>query len=196
MIHEWWGLNESIKDAAQELASHGYMVLAVDLYEGKVAEEPDEARKLVASVNQQNALGNMEAAVSYLRYQHNAPVIGCIGWCFGGGQATQLAMAGEGIKASVIYYGTPLVLDESKLQNITGAVLGIFGNQDQAISVAQTEEFKQKLEALGVPNEVYIYPGVGHAFANPSGTNYAPKETADAWQKTLAFLATYLKSVV
>ncbi|MBI5913526.1 dienelactone hydrolase family protein [Candidatus Azambacteria bacterium] len=55
------------------------------------------------------------------------------------------------------------------------------------------EQFKVSLNTLGIPNEIYIYPGVGHAFANPSGANYAPKETMDAWEKTLTFLKTHLR---
>jgi dienelactone hydrolase len=47
---------------------------------------------------------------------------------------------------------------------------------------------EQALNSTGVPNEIYVYQGVGHAFANPSGNNYAPEETSDAWQKTLEFL--------
>ena len=72
-------------------------------------------------------------------------------------------------------------------------MLGIFGGADQAIPVEKVEEFKSSLNTLGVKNEVHIYPGVGHAFANPSGANYAPNETKDAWGKTLNFLTTNLK---
>jgi carboxymethylenebutenolidase len=71
-------------------------------------------------------------------------------------------------------------------------VLGIFGDQDQSIPVDSVKQFEQALNEIGVINEIYIYPGVGHAFANPSGDNYAPKETADAWEKTLAFLDKYI----
>ncbi|MBI4122847.1 MAG: dienelactone hydrolase family protein [Parcubacteria group bacterium] len=193
MVHEWWGLNEGMKDMAKELAAQGYVVLAADLYGGEVAEEPDRARALVASVNQEQAVANMQAAVSYLRYQENTPVVGTIGWCFGGGQSLQLAMTNEDIKAAVIYYGTPLVRDQ-KLASIRGAVLGIFGDQDQAIPVAQVEEFKQQLQTSNIAQEINIYPGVGHAFANPSGANYAPEATKDAWKKTLTFFAKYLKA--
>lgn len=194
MVHEWWGLNEGIKDTAQELAAQGYIVLALDLYGGKSTEEPDEARGLVASINQEKALLNMQAAVLYLRYQQNAPIVGTIGWCFGGGQSLQLALSSvEGLAATVIYYGTPLVRDRLKLASIKGAVLGIFGDQDQVIPTAQVEEFKQGLQASNVSQEIYIYSGVGHAFANPYGTNYAPEATKDAWEKTLRFLDTYLK---
>lgn len=193
MVHEWWGLNEGMKDAAKELAAQGYVVLAVDLYGGEVAEESDRARQLVEAVKQEQAIANMQAAVSYLRYQLNTPVVGTIGWCFGGGQSLQLAMANEDIRAAVIYYGTPLVRD-AKLASIKGAVLGIFGDQDQAIPVAQVEEFKQQLQVSNIAQEIYIYPGVGHAFANPSGANYASEATKDAWEKALVFLAKHLKT--
>jgi carboxymethylenebutenolidase len=73
-------------------------------------------------------------------------------------------------------------------------VLGIFGGQDQGISVESVNEFKSALDDLGIKNDIQIYPEVGHAFANPSGANYAPQETKDAWQLTIRFLDTHLKS--
>jgi carboxymethylenebutenolidase len=91
----------------------------------------------------------------------------------------------------VIYYGN-LVNDTQALSKIKWPVLGIFGDQDQSIPVDSVKQFEQALNEIGVINEIYIYPGVGHAFANPSGDNYAPKETADAWEKTLAFLDKYI----
>ncbi len=53
--------------------------------------------------------------------------------------------------------------------------------------------FEQTLNETGITNEIYLYSGVGHAFANPSGDNYAPEETVDAWEKTLASLKKYVK---
>ena len=79
-----------------------------------------------------------------------------------------------------------------KFPKLNGQSIGVFGDQDQSISVDSVKVFEQALNETGVTNEIYIYPGVGHAFANPSGDNYAPAETADAWQKTLVFLKKYL----
>jgi carboxymethylenebutenolidase len=94
------------------------------------------------------------------------------------------------LAATVIYYGN-LVNDRESLSKIKWPVLGIFGDQDQSIPVDSVMQFEQALNEIGITNEIYIYPGVGHAFANPSGDNYAPKETADAWKKTLVFLEKY-----
>ncbi len=95
------------------------------------------------------------------------------------------------LAATVIYYGRP-VTDTASLSSISWPILGIFGDQDQAIRVESVKQFTSALNASGVTNEIYLYAGVGHAFANPSGDNYASKETADAWQKTIAFLKQYL----
>ena len=193
MIHEWWGLNENIKDMANELAEQGYVVLAADMYNGQVATTPDQAMPLAGSVreNPSEAIANLQAAVSYLGSLEgvNSSRIASLGWCFGGGQSLQLALNSEEnpLAATVLYYGD-LVLDEQELSKIQWPVLGIFGDQDESIPVENVTKFEQALNSTGVPNEIYIYEGVGHAFANPSGDNYAPEETSDAWQKTLAFL--------
>ena len=195
MIHEWWGLNDNIKDMAYMLAKEGYVVLAVDLY-GEVATDPGRAMELSSSVrnNPEEAVANMQGAVNYLGSLENvnSSRIASLGWCFGGGQSLQLALNSEEhpLAATVIYYGN-LVNDTESLSKIKWPVLGIFGDQDQSIPVDSVMQFEQALNEIGITNEIYIYPGVGHAFANPSGDNYAPKETADAWKKTLAFLEKY-----
>ena len=197
MIHEWWGLNDNIKDMANELASEGYVVLAADLYNGEVAADPNRAMELVSSVreNPEQAISNLQSAVQYLASlpNVNSSRIASLGWCFGGGQSLQLALNSEQnpLAATVIYYGN-LVNDTNELSKINWPVLGIFGDQDQSIPVESVNAFEQALNETGITNEIYIYPGVGHAFANPSGDNYAPAETVDAWEKTLAFLKKYV----
>ena len=198
MIHEWLGLNENIKDMANILAKQGFVVLAVDLYKGEVANNPQRAMELVQSVrnNQNNSVDNLQSAVKYLGSLPNVDnsKIASMGWCFGGGQSLQLALNSQEhpLVASIIYYGTPLVTDEASLSKIKWPVLGIFGDKDQAIPLEEVNLFRTSLDQIGITNEVHIYKGVGHAFANPSGDNYAPKETEDAWQKTLSFLKKYV----
>jgi carboxymethylenebutenolidase len=197
MIHEWWGLNDNIKEMADELAGEGYVVLGADLYNGEVATDPNRARELSSSVreNPQQAITNLQSAVQYLASlpNVNGSRIAALGWCFGGGQSLQLALNSEQhpLAATVIFYGN-LVNDTSELSKIKWPVLGIFGDQDNSIPVDSVRAFGRGLNETGVTNEIYIYPGVGHAFANPSGDNYAPQETADAWQKTLTFLDKYV----
>jgi carboxymethylenebutenolidase len=197
MIHEWWGLNDNIKEMADELAGEGYVVLAADLYNGEVATDPNRATELSSSVreNPQQAITNLQSAVQYLASlpNVNSSRIASLGWCFGGGQSLQLALNSEQhpLAATVIYYGN-LVNDTNELSKIKWPVLGIFGDQDNSIPVDSVRAFGRGLNQTGVTNEIYLYPGVGHAFANPSGDNYAPQETTDAWQKTLTFLDKYL----
>jgi carboxymethylenebutenolidase len=197
MIHENRGLNDNIKATANLLSKQGYVVLAVDLFQGEVTTDPNRARELSSFVrnNSDIAIENMQSAVSYLSSLENvnASRIASLGWCFGGGQSLQLALNSEEhpLAATILYYGN-LVNDTEALSKIKWPVLGIFGDQDQSIPVDTVKQFEQALNEIGVTNEIYIYPGVGHAFANPSNDNYAPKETADAWQKTIAFLDKYV----
>jgi carboxymethylenebutenolidase len=206
MIHENRGLNNNIKNMANTLAKEGYVVLAVDLFNGQVATTSEQARQLSSSVrnNPSIAIANLQSAVKYLSSLENvnASRIASLGWCFGGGQSLQLALHSEEqrkqqqqqqpLAATILYYGTPLVTDKAELSKIKWPVLGIFGDHDQAIPLQEIEKFKAALDADGITNEIYIYKGLGHAFANPSGDNYAPKETEDAWHKTLAFLKKYV----
>jgi carboxymethylenebutenolidase len=197
MIHEWWGLNEDIKNQADILAREGYVVLAVDLYQGEVATTSDRSRELSSSVrnNPASAIDNLKSAVNYVKSLQivDGNRIASLGWCFGGDWSLQLALnsSEDPLAATIVYYGRP-VTDAASLSNILWPILGIFGDQDQAIPVESVKQFAAALNASGVTNDIYLYKGVGHAFANPSGDNYAPKETADAWQKTIGFLEKYL----
>lgn len=192
LIHEWWGLNENIKDMAEELASHGYVALAVDLYGGDAATTSEQARQYVSSYDQEKGIANMNGAVEYLESNYGVERVGSIGWCFGGGQSLNLALNNDGMDATVIYYGS-ITSDKERLSVIDWPVLGIFAGLDTGIPVESVEEFDMALDELGIPNEVHIYPGVNHAFANPSGERYAPEETKDAWKKTLDFFNDSLK---
>lgn len=192
LIHEWWGLNDNIKSMARALASHGYIVLAVDLYAGQVATTPDGARQILLSFDEQKGISNIDSAANILRHNYNVTKIATIGWCFGGSQSLNYALSGNKLDATVIYYGQP-VTNTTKLSAIKWPVLGFFGDKDQSISLDKVKKFKADLDNIGVENEIHIYPGLGHAFANPSGANYAPKETNDAWNKTLSFMDRYLK---
>ncbi|HYF04724.1 MAG TPA: dienelactone hydrolase family protein [Patescibacteria group bacterium] len=192
LIHENRGLRNEIKGMADQLAKEGFLVLAVDLF-GKVVETQDEARKLTAEFNQQKGIENMRAAVAYLKGK-GATKIASLGWCFGGAQSLQLALSGETMDATLLYYGRLGTITPERFAPIKWPVLGIFGGADTGIPVESVNQFDATLDQLGIENEFYIYPGVGHAFANPSGMNYAPEETKDAWEKTTAFLKKHLAS--
>jgi carboxymethylenebutenolidase len=197
MIHENRGLNDYIKTMANTLAREGYVVLAVDLFKGQVAQTSQQAQQLAsfARSNPATTISNLQAAVNYVSSLPfvDSSKIASIGWCFGGGQSLQLALHSEQhpLVATILYYGTPLITDKQQLSKIKWPVLGIFGDKDQAISLSNIQQFKVALDSIGIPNEIHIYKGLGHAFANPSGANYAPNETIDAWQKTLGFLKKY-----
>lgn len=191
MIHEWWGLNDNIKEMAQKLASQGYIVLAVDLYNNKVGATSEEARQLMSSFDGNEGIENMNSAIRFLKSEYSADKIGSIGWCFGGGQSLNLAVNSE-LDATVMYYGQ-VISDSEKLANISWPILGIFAEEDQGIPPEAVRGFESSLEKLGIENEIIIYPGVNHAFANPSGDRYSPEEAKDAWGKTLEFLDNNLK---
>jgi carboxymethylenebutenolidase len=200
LIHENKGLNDFIKESANLLAKNGYVVLAVDLFNGEVVTNNSERSGELTGAIRENpdiAIENMKAAVNYLKSLDNvdASKIASLGWCFGGQQSLQLALNSKNdpLAATIIYYGR-LTNDSQAISNITSPVLGIFGGKDQSISVDSVKQFQKALNDTRVPNEIYIYSNVGHAFANPSNDNYAPTETADAWKKTLDFLGKYLQS--
>lgn len=194
VIHEWWGLNEGVRAMADRLAGLGYIVLAVDLFGGETAATPAEARKLMLEVveNPDVATENIRQAYEFLRDTAGAPRIASLGWCFGGGWSLNAALLFPNeLNAAVIYYGQ-VTDNEANLRRLNVPILGIFGNEDKAIPVESVKSFEKALMNLEKNYDIEIYPGVGHAFANPTGTNYNAEAAGKAWEKTVAFLDSHL----
>lgn len=195
LFHEWWGLNDNIKSMADQLAAQGYAVLAADLYRGRAADRPEAARALMQETlkNKETLDSNLRQALAFLKEQIKATRIGTLGWCFGGTLSLNTALLlPDQVDVAVIYYGH-VSGDPEQLRPLQAPVLGLFGGADPGIPVEQVRQFEATLKALGKPAEIHIYEGASHAFANPSGGNYKADAAADAWQKTLAFLAQHLK---
>jgi len=194
MIHEWWGLNDNIRAMADRLAGEGYIVFAVDLFHGQVANNPGEARVLMmeAVEDPEPSRENIRAAFDLVSSTASAPRVGSLGWCFGGGWSLNTAqLFPEELDAAVIYYGQ-VTDDEDLLRPIGAPILGLFAADDAGIKAESVKAFRDALERLRKNYEVHIYPGVGHAFANPTGRNYDAATADDAWRRTLEFFDLHL----
>jgi carboxymethylenebutenolidase len=195
VIHEWWGLNDWVKEQAAKLADQGYVALAVDLYRGKVATTPEEAHEIMRGVPEDRARRDLHAAFDFLSSQAEVRKdrIGAIGWCMGGGYALDVALEEPTLAADVVNYGH-LATDPQSLQRINAPILGLFGAQDRGIPPADVHKFEQALKQMGKTIEVEIYEDAGHAFENPNNTTgYRAADAADAWRRTADFLASTLK---
>ena len=195
VIHEWWGLNEWVKEQASKLADQGYVALAVDLYRGKVATTPDEAHQIMRGVPEDRAKRDLHAAFEFLTSQPNVKKerIGAIGWCMGGGYSLDVALQEPTLAADVINYGH-LATDPEALKKIHAPMLGIFGAQDKGITPDDVHKFGETVNKLGKKIDIKIYDDAGHAFENPNNKDgYRAADAADAWQRTIDFLAANLK---
>ena len=195
VIHEWWGLNDWVKDQASKLADEGYVALAIDLYRGRVATTPDMAHEIMRGVPSDRANRDLKAAFDFLKSQPNvkADRIGSIGWCMGGGYSLDMALAEPTLAATVINYGH-LATDPAELKKINAPILGLFGGQDRGITPDDVHKFEASMKQFGKKINVTIYPDAGHAFENPNNKDgYRAADAADAWKRTTEFLASTLK---
>jgi carboxymethylenebutenolidase len=194
VIHEWWGLNDWVKEQANKLADQGYIALAVDFYRGKVATTRDEAHEL-SRAPADRVMRDSQAAFAYLQSRSDVKKdrIGAIGWCWGGGYSLQLAIAEPTLAADVINYGD-VSASPDELKKIHAPILGLFGAHDQGITPDDVKKFGDQLDKLGKKGDITIYPDAGHGFQNPvNGAGYKPEDTADAWSKILMFFARNLQ---
>jgi carboxymethylenebutenolidase len=186
VIHEWWGLNDNIREEAERLYGEleNINVLALDLYDGKVATDPDKAGEFMQSVKEERARAIIEGALAMAGPDAQ---IATIGWCFGGGWSLKASiMAGDRGQACVMYYGM-LVQKADQLAPLEAPILGIFAEKDGWITPKVANDFKSLAEATGKSIEIRQFEA-DHAFANPSNPAYNESAAQEANALALAFL--------
>jgi carboxymethylenebutenolidase len=196
VIHEWWGLDDWVKGQARALAKQGYVALAVDVYRGKVTSKQEEAHQLMMGTPPDQALRDLQGGFAYLESRPDVRKdrVGSIGWCMGGRYSLQLATAQPKLAVAVAYYGAPPT-DPAAIAAIHAKVLGNYGAEDKGPAPDQVHAFEAAMKKAGKTIDVKIYAGAGHAFANPNNPwgGYRMEAAEDAWTRTTAFLAKYLK---
>lgn len=186
VIHEWWGLNDHIKQEADRLFGEleGVNVMALDMYDGKVADNRDDAAKFMQGVNEDRLNTIIKGAMSYLGEDTK---IGTIGWCFGGGWSLKASILAEDQGAGcVIYYGMP-VSEPAKLAPLKADVLGLFAEKDGWITPEVVNKFTDVMKAVGKEVETKQFDAE-HAFANPSSPRYKEEAAQEANAMALEFL--------
>ena len=193
VIQEWWGLVPHIQEVCERFARQGYVALAPDLYHGKAAAEPDEARKLVMEMDRERAVQEIIAATVYLKglAQVAPKKVGVVGFCMGGMLAVTNAAASEQVDATVTFYGMPR--DLSVVERVKSPLLGLFAEHDHGITPEMVKEFKARLEKSGAAHVVHVYPGTQHAFFNDTRPQiYDAQAAQDAWKRTLDWFRRHL----
>jgi len=196
VIHEWNGLVDRVRQAADAIAAEGYVVLAADLYSGRTGSSREENIALMreAQASPDRIIANLDAAAKFLRQRPDVSgKIATIGWCFGGGVALSYAIGGENHDATAIFYGR-LLEDPEQMRHIHHEIYGTFAGQDRGIPPEQVKQFVEALRQAGIPNDIHIYDDVDHGFwlyvdRDPE-RNTAPAR--DAWQR----LKEYLKRTI
>ena len=193
VIQEYWGLVPHIEDVCERFAIEGFTALAPDLFRGAVASEPDEAGKLMMSLNLDQAADDLGAAVGHLA---GSPAVrgegvGVVGFSMGGGLALMLSTTRPmDIRACVCFYGLiPWPAAAPDWSRLRAPVQGHFAEQDEFFSIDRMEELEARFGVLGKDAEFFRYPGVGHAFFNDTRSDaYDETAASMAWTRTLEFL--------
>jgi carboxymethylenebutenolidase len=193
VIQEWWGLVPHIQDVCDRFAAEGFTALAPDLYHGTKTTEPDEAGKLLMTLNLDQAAKDMGGAIDFLEGSDlvRGEGVGVTGFCMGGGLALMLAaQRPDDVKAAVPFYGfVPWEHAHPDWSKVQGSILGHYGTEDEFFSPEKAKELEATLKGLGKDVELHIYDGAHHAFFNDTRPEVYDEQAADtAWIRTLEFL--------
>jgi carboxymethylenebutenolidase len=197
IIQEWWGLNDQIRELCDAWAADGFVALSPDLYHGVVTKEPDEAGKLMMSLNIEQAAHDLVGAVDRLA-THDAVSsdgVGVIGFCMGGALALWLAtLRPERVRAVCPFYGVlGWPATKPDWSRLSGPVQGHYAENDDSAGPAAVAAFADELRALGKDVEVFTYPGTEHAFTNHQRPEvYKPEATELAFSRAKQFLRDHL----
>lgn len=194
VIHENRGLTPHIEDVARRAAQAGYLAIAPNALSalGKTPANEDEARQWFSELKAENNLQNFIKAFAYLktRNDYNGNV-GCVGFCWGGAMANNLAVNVPELKAAVAFYGRQPALED--VAKIKAAVQLHYAGQDERVN-AGMPAYEEALKKNNIPYEQYEYEGAQHAFHNDtSAARYNEAAAKLAWGRTLAFFAKHLK---
>lgn len=194
LIHEFFGLNESITGKAKGLAEEGYLVIAPDTFRGSTTAWIPRAIYQVITTPPERVNQDLDTVFAWLATQPDARIerTGIVGFCYGGRASLSYSLHNNRLAATVIFYGSPET-DPAVLKSLPGPVLGIFGGADQSIPVAEVQAFEAALGQAGIPNEITLYPGQPHAFVTDIDAIRQGGAPGEAWAQMLSFLEANLK---
>lgn len=192
VFQEWWGLNDYIKRESEKLYKDlgNVNILALDMYDGKVATDRESAAKYMQEFKQDRGNNIVKGALTYAGKDAK---IATIGWCFGGGQSMQAALtAGPQMVACVIYYGMPED-NVDRLKTLNSDVIMMWPTKDKYINKDVVDKFEANMKAAGKKLTVMPYDA-DHGFANPSNAmGYNEAASKDAYKNALEFLKARVK---
>jgi len=194
MIHEFYGLSESIVGKANALAAEGYLVIAPDTFRGSTTSWIPRAIFQVITNKPEQVNTDLDSVYAWLETQPNVDQarVGIAGFCYGGRTSLLYSLHNHKLAATVVFYGSPETNPEI-LKDLPGPLLGIFGGADQSIPVSAVKDFDVALTQAGIVHQVTIYEGQPHAFVQDVAGIRAGGAQGEAWTEMLKFLETHLK---
>ena len=190
IVHDWFGLNQTIRSAAERLAGDGFIVLAVDLFNGETAANVAQARELEVDVveNSRAAENNLRQAIEFIRISSGAPSIAIVGYGFGGGWALRSALESRSrLSAAVSFYGQ-VITDKDQLSGSDIPFLGFFSESDRAVPVETVRNFAATMRGLDKDVDVQILGDVRRGFVDVTSDNYDGARAGEAWRHMVSFL--------
>jgi carboxymethylenebutenolidase len=183
LIQEWWGINGHVRDLAGRYAKEGYLCIAPDLYRGKIAQDAEEASKLMHELAMEDGLDTIGRAIEEARRAYAAERVCITGYCMGGTFALRAACEMESLRAAAPFYGD--IPEEETLARLKVPTLFIAGARDNWITPEKVEGLKEAARKYDLPVEVVSYDA-DHAFFNDTRPEvYNAQAAADAWQRVL-----------
>jgi carboxymethylenebutenolidase len=191
LIHEWWGINDHVRDIAERYAKEGYLCVAPDLFRGEIAKDTEEASKLMHGLAIDDGLDTIRHAIAETKRTYNVQKIGITGYCMGGTFALRAACEISELSAAAPFYGD--IPEEGVLKQLKVPMLFIAGKRDTWINTEKVNQLIEAARKYDLPVEVVTYDA-DHAFFNDTRPEvYNADAAADAWRRVLGLFGKHLR---
>jgi len=185
LIHEWWGLNDHVKDIANRYAAEGFIAIAPDLYRGHIATNPEDASRMMKELAIEDGLDTIRSCIDSARERYGLSHFGITGYCMGGTFALRAACEVEGVSAAAPFYGD--IPGDDVLQKLKVPTVFISGTRDQWINTEKVGTLEDAAERFELPLQSVKYDA-DHAFFNDTRPEvYNESAARDAWALVVGF---------
>jgi carboxymethylenebutenolidase len=192
ILHDRWGLNETVRAWVERFAARGYRALAIDVFDGRISDKMWLATEIMDATDPESVKVNVNAGLNYLAREREGRKLVTLGAGFGGWQSFQAAVAApEKVAATVVIYGV-LEANVDQVRNLKAPVLTIFARDDEAITAAMMDEYSQLLKKSLIIHRNYVFPAA-HGFMDPLHPDYDAAVTEDVWSQVDDFLSGFVE---
>ena len=188
LVPDAYGLDDFTKHEADRLAEQGYLVVAIDIYNGRQTLDPGELANLTANLSTDSVMKTVTAGI---RFFHESPKfrvdhVVAMGWGAGATYVYQAARTNKTLDGAITFYG-PVGTNEQAAVKFAAPLCAVYPENDLVATHENVQAFQHAMKDAGNDCEAWFIDA-GRGWSNPKSKTYNPAEDREAWKVALPFI--------